>query len=395
MSGMSSAGASPECLHVVQFLSRATPLTRWQETGLYEREVALYKALADRVDQFSLVTSGGSAELAYQADLARIRILLNRWGLSPNTYSLLAPWLHRNLLRQATVYRTNQLDGAWTAILAGKLHRKPVIVRAGYLWAELERQAHGLTLRTRLVTWLQRACLRHSSHILVTSQALADDLVRSRQADPSRITVIPNYVDTRLFHPDLTAALPGRACFVGRLHPVKNLDSLVKAFAPGVQGETDLPGNAHLVVIGAGQQKQVLQQLARTLGSQVAFTGALPHAALPAEISRSQVFVLPSLNEGHPKALIEAMACGVAVLGADSPGIREVIRHGETGWLCHPDPGSLRQALQTLLTDEALRLKLGANARQFALEQYALEKIVDQELDLLLKVAGEPHGSQT
>ena len=67
-------------------------------------------------------------------------------------------------------------------------------------------------------------------------------------------------------------------------------------------------------------------------------------------LTKSTIFVLPSFYEGHPKALLEAMSCGAPVLGADSPGIRELIRHGNTGYLCGTDLRSIRVALEELLS---------------------------------------------
>lgn len=362
-------------VHLVIFLSRATPLKRWAGRGLYSRETALFKALSQRVARLSLVSSGGSEELDFAADLAPIQILTNRWGLSPNLYSLLAPWLHRHVLRDATLFRTNQLDGAWSAVLAGRWLQKPVLVRVGYLWAELHRQEHGRDWRYPLISWLQRFSLRRASRVIVTSRAIRDHLVRSAQAPAERIDLIPNYVDTALFHPRPEAALPGQVCTVGRLSPVKNLPSLIQAIG-------GIP-SARLTIIGDGPDRRSLESLARPWSERITFLGWQPHTALPQAIQRAELFVLPSLSEGHPKALIEAMACGVAVLGSQVPGIQEVIQHGENGWLCAPDADSLQQAIRTLLQDAGLRSELGRKARQFVLENYSLERIVALELQSL------------
>jgi glycosyltransferase involved in cell wall biosynthesis len=96
-------------------------------------------------------------------------------------------------------------------------------------------------------------------------------------------------------------------------------------------------------------------------------------------IRRSALFALVSPHEGHPKSLLEAMSCGVAILGADSPGIREQIVHGETGWLVGPDVESIRAGIQHLLANPSLREKLGANARRFVLENYSLDRILGME----------------
>jgi glycosyltransferase involved in cell wall biosynthesis len=84
-----------------------------------------------------------------------------------------------------------------------------------------------------------------------------------------------------------------------------------------------------------------------------------------------------------PKALIEAMACGLPVIGKDSPGIREIIRHRQTGWLCGTDADAIRVAMETLLGDEKLSAELGRRARQYAAQNFALDRIVQMEAAVL------------
>ena len=95
------------------------------------------------------------------------------------------------------------------------------------------------------------------------------------------------------------------------------------------------------------------------------------------------MFVLPSLYEGQPKTLIEAMAMGMPVLGTDVPGIREVISHGDNGWLCLSDVASLNEAVKNLITDSEKRKKLGEGARRTVEMNYSLDKIVDMEINLI------------
>ena len=93
---------------------------------------------------------------------------------------------------------------------------------------------------------------------------------------------------------------------------------------------------------------------------------------------------MPSLFEGHPKALIEAMACGTAVIGTNVDGIRNLIRHEETGLLCLPTVEGVRSALQRLLADEHLLKQLGRKARAAVEQEYGLNQVVSRELSVLL-----------
>ncbi len=128
--------------------------------------------------------------------------------------------------------------------------------------------------------------------------------------------------------------------FVGRIAPEKNLSALLEAIQPL---------QVRLVLIGEGKIRPELQRRFPSLNGRISWEGNVPNSELPEYLNRAGLFILPSLYEGHPKALIEAMACGLPVIGADSPGIRELIRHGETGYLCGTEPESIRKAIQDLL----------------------------------------------
>jgi len=370
-----------EIIHLVLFLTRAVPLRRWDELGTLDREVALYRRLLPHLGSISVLTCGGPAEQAYADRLGGIRILPNRWGLGANTFSLLAPFLYRRELRAATVYKTNQLDGAWTAVLAKKLYGRPLIVRAGYPWSLNTRRAAGrLTLKGRLIAALERWAWRNADKAVVTTESLRQHVITWAGLPPDRVTVVPNYVDTDLFRPlpDVDVE-PGHVVFVGRLAPEKNLAALLEAVRR-------VPG-ARLTLVGDGPLRAELEAQARAHGIPAGFRGSVPNPDLPALLRRAAVFAQPSLYEGHPKSLLEAMACGCAVLGTDVPGIRDVIRDGETGVLCQTAPDEIAAALGALLADEERRQRLGRAAREFVVEQFSLDRAVEQELAVLAGVS--------
>lgn len=114
------------------------------------------------------------------------------------------------------------------------------------------------------------------------------------------------------------------------------------------------------------------------------------HIELPYCLNQASLLVLPSFHEGHPKALPEAMTCGLAVIGTEVPGIREVIRHDERGYLCGSSPEEIRSAIQDVLGDADLRVRMGRNAREFVVEHFALERVVEMELALLSEVVSYP-----
>jgi len=365
-------------VRLVLFFTRGVSLKTWDDGGMFEREVALYRRLQAHGIQVTFITYGDASDLAYAGRLPGIRILCNRWGLPARIYKSLLPVLHGLSLARASVYKTNQTDGACAALWAARLWHKPLIARCGYMWSDLaahsgpERQNEAEHARHK-----ESLVFHAAQRVVVTTPAMRDYAVQQYQLSPTRVQVIPNYVLTDLFYPDGTDPVPNRLCFIGRLGNEKNPLALVEACA-GLGTE--------LVMVGNGSLRAAIAEMAERLGVNVRLLGNQPHTSLPDILRRSAIFLLVSPHEGHPKTLLEAMACGLAVIGADSPGIRELIRHGETGWLCGTGSASIQAAIQELLARPQLRAELGRNARRYVLEHFALDRIVEMELAVLTEV---------
>jgi glycosyltransferase involved in cell wall biosynthesis len=145
--------------------------------------------------------------------------------------------------------------------------------------------------------------------------------------------------------------------------------------------------SVELEVIGAGKLLSALVAKVEKRGLPVKFLGNVPNRDLPGHFNRASAFVLPSHIEHHPKALLEAMSCGLPVIGSDVPGIRELIAHRETGYLCEPSAEGIKSAVQNVLGDQKLRMRIGQNAREFITAHFALDKVVPLETSLLEELA--------
>jgi len=359
------------------FLTRGVPLEVWHRIGTLDRETSYYVHLASHFHHITFVTSGGKNEISLLPAHENISILFNKWNISPNIYSFISPFLHSRVLSFSNIFKTNQLDGALTAIIAGWVYKKPVIVRAGYVWSDVYSKEIGKDFKAALIKKIERWCLKKCHHIFSTTQEIKERLIEKYHLPVEKITVIPNYIDTSTFHPNSEIQkIPGRICFVGRLAPIKNIDILIRAIS-------QIP-NAFLIIIGKGKQEEELRSLAKQLQANVQFLGQMENEDLPGELLKSEIFVLPSALEGHPKALIEAMACGCAVIGTDVPGIRTIIRHKETGYLCNPTVESLRDGIIELLNNEVLRKNISENAAIYAQREFNIDRIVDLETKAIL-----------
>jgi glycosyltransferase involved in cell wall biosynthesis len=378
--------------HLVVTMTRGVTLADWHRLGMLDRELAIYRRLIGAGMRVTLVSGGrGPGEAAVAEAIGPIGVCHPRAGELP-----LPPWRwprrYREVLATADVVKSNQTDDGGAAWKIARRHGRPLIVRCGYLRSDFTARRYGAhTARARASRKLEDRRFGQATRVQVTTEAMAAD-VRGRglvgRAGPvaERVRVVPNYVETDRFVPRSAGdAPPGcDVVFVGRDSRQKNLPALLEAVAPLA---------VRVKLIGAGESDGDAAARHRPLlagaEAEVIWAGQVPQAALPAALRDAAIFVLPSHYEGHPKALIEAMACGLAVVAADRPGLAEVVEHGVTGWLCEPEPAALRSAIKRLRGDAGLRARLGAAARAEAVRRYSLERVVELETQVLCEAMAD------
>ena len=368
---------------IALFFSHGTTLVTWKRQGLLEREAGYYRELSSQTgDAITFVTyDSPSPEFD---DLTRrlkpLEVLYNRRGIHYRLFGLLAPFLHYKSLRRCALFKTNQISGAWTGLIAKLIYRKPLIVRSGFIWSRNVARQNVGALRTWAVLMLERVVLRGADLIFVATDGDREYLAQIHRITSTKITVLPNPIDTEQFRqmPDVKKE-KGLVAFVGRLEPEKNLDLLVRAVLRVPE--------ARLVLVGAGSQETSLKALAAD-SDRVDFRGTLPNEELPELLNRAEVFVLPSQYEGNPKALLEAMACELPVIGTDVSGIRDVIQHGVNGMLCAPDEQDISSAIRTLLADASLRDRLASQAQLFVTRHHSQESVAAREAEVIGHLIG-------
>lgn len=218
--------------------------------------------------------------------------------------------------------------------------------------------AAAVWLSERPIPWLYRGV-----PFQAISESTADDLV-ARGIARRDVVVIPPGVSFDYYTPDAAArAERPTFAYLGRLKRYKGVDLVIRAFAQ--LGRDD----AVLEIAGAGDFRPRLEHLARSLdlGERVRFLGFVSEAEKLALLRRAWAVALASPKEGWGLTNVEAEACGTPVVASDSPGIRESVRDGETGFLVrHGDVPALAAAMRRLAGSPALVRDMGVRARAFA-----------------------------
>jgi len=226
------------------------------------------------------------------------------------------------------------------------------------------------------------------SRFLVISESTRDDLV-ARGVARERIDVVHcglNHERYR-FDPAVAKTAHPTLLYVGRLRRYKGLDWVLRTLPALLEQVPD----ARLEVIGDGPWGAALKAQAGKLGiaHAVDFLGFLPFAEKVRRMQSAWAVVQPSPKEGWGLTVVEAGACGTAVVAADSPGLRDSVRRDETGLVVrYADDVALTQAFRRVLTDTALRDALGAAGVQWA-SRFRWDDCARRSLDVL---AGEGKG---
>ncbi|UGQ46212.1 glycosyltransferase [Massilia endophytica] len=200
----------------------------------------------------------------------------------------------------------------------------------------------------------------------------------------SRSRFLPNGVDTERFRP-AASRRAGRFLIgtVGRLDPVKDHATLVEAFALLRARVPEHRAELRLAIIGDGPCLASLRGLAAARG--LANCCWMPGARddIPSLLQQMSIFALPSLAEGTPGAVLEAMASGLPIVATRVGGVPELIEHGASGLLVAPGrPAALAAALERYVLAPSYAARHGAAARERAVQRYSMQATVDAYLDM-------------
>ncbi|QEH32008.1 Glycogen synthase [Aquisphaera giovannonii] len=329
-------------------------------------------------------------ELAIEGRRGAGRLRVVRLATSPVRF--LGTWLYmRSLARWLgehpvdLAYVSMLKHDAYVAVGAGRRRGFPVVLRPEGAGAtgDLAWQSWG-----RFGRRIGARC-KEADAIVAISREIDREL-RQAGYDPSTIRPLPNGVPVPA---QSWQKRPGwrdapRASYVGRLAPEKGIDTLVAAW-PSVREAH--PG-ARLTLVGEGPQRPALEAQARGLGLELGPSGAidLPGASsdVAGELRRSDLFVLPSREEGMSVALLEAMALGIPLVASSIPGNRRLVADFKHGRLAPPDdPAALARTILDQWANLDRAFHMGRAARSRVRDEFSIAAVARRHLALFRQLA--------
>ncbi|MDQ0285987.1 glycosyltransferase involved in cell wall biosynthesis [Desulfofundulus luciae] len=283
------------------------------------------------------------------------------------------------MAEKITIMHAHSAKAGLVARVAAKVARTPVVFMTAHnsifyeFWPPWKKAAFAFG---------ERLLARYTHRILTVSEALRQELLIRERLHPDRVVTIHNGIDPAPFRREVdrravlrSLGLPPLGRLVGtiaRLAPQKGVSYFLQAAAILCRDY-----QVNFVVVGDGPLRMVLEEEGRALGlgGRLFFTGE--RRDIPQILAAMDVFVLPSITEGLPLTILEAMAAGKPVVATQVGGLPEVVVDGETGFLVPPrDPQALARALAQLLLERQKAEEMGQKGRQRVMQHFTVEAMV-------------------
>ncbi len=231
-------------------------------------------------------------------------------------------------------------------------------------------------LKLRLYQWIDQVVLRYFDRVVPLSPSLSSSLKLVKKENK---ILINNFIDTESL-PDGSRYDSKAVAFIGRLIPLKRVEDLIAAFSM-VENQS-----VTLRIIGDGPLRPSLEKLAEEMGvcDRVRFLGFRKDAL--DLLAESSILVLPSVTEGMPRTVLEAMAMGKPVIGSKIPGLQPLIEDGKTGMLVPvKSPREIAERIDRLTGDRSLYKKISSAARERVRKHHDAREAVKRYQELYLE----------
>jgi len=278
------------------------------------------------------------------------------------------------------IIHAQNIGNGKTIFLLNKIFRKPIVI-----WA---RGSDANFLFMHKKDWALKQALKNADAVI----SLTDDMEKKiREVCNREIFVIPNGIDLNVFEGFSKEELRKKfglsknektILYVGTLRPIKGLTYLIEA----VKIINDK--NIKLLLVGRGEERKHLEKLVKKFKIEniVTFVGRVPNKEVFEYMAASDVLVLPSLSEGFPNVILEAMASGLPIVATKVGGVPKIVNNEVNGFLVDPkNPKQICEALLLLFKDKNLREKISKNNKMEA-KKYSWESAIDKLDKLYFKI---------
>jgi len=357
-------------MEIAIFLAFKESMRDLKDVGQDRRLVDYY--LKEYSKQFNKIYIFSWKNEKYDFGIKNVVLVPNSKNINIYIYNFILPFIHKGVLKRVSLLRLMQFTPIIPAVISKLFWHKKIVATYGYIYSEFFK-TKGSFLKYFFWRTVEKIGLLFTDAIIVTSPKMEGFVKKNNFKN--KIILIPNSVNIKEFClMKKEIGIKKEILFVGRFEVEKNIENLALAIL-------ELKEDVKLTLIGRGSLEQKIIKLLDDGGADYKIIQSLPHKELKEMYQKSDIFVLPSLNEGYPKVLIEAMACGLACVVSKYDGYQHIIKENENGLVSGFDKDSIKEKIEKLLKDEVLMKKISKEARLFVEKNNDIEKNIIEELE--------------
>lgn len=339
-----------------------------QDRRFIEGELSYYLKKFDKIYVFDY------SNVKYNTNNSRIIQIRNESNIHRYIYSFVLPLKQRQIIKSCSVIRVSHLTGMIAGFVAKIYFCKKVIFNYAYdysrfAWSEKKY------LRSIFLKFFAGLSFKFADGIICASRIYSYKLIRKYGR---KVNYISNGVDTRQFAPNDIAHKDktGNILFVGRLTQQKNILNLIEAI------RLLNKQNVKLTIIGDGELKGEVKAKCEKYKITYELIPKIENKELTKYYNLCDIFALPSLREGSPKVLLEAMSSGAVCLVSDIPENREVIKDEINGFVCGQSAKEIADKIKYIMQIKDTS-KIKKNARETIEKQYCMDIVMKKEVDFV------------
>ena len=370
---------------IALIFSYNTSIETWKKNGSFAREITPFVKMSKNKKysyKFYTYDLSKKKNLKFKNNKIEIYPIYTKLPFYKNKYlrfilSFIYPFFVKKEFLDVDIIKTNQMWGSWVGVILKFILNKPLIIRCGYEIYRNEIILNKSLLRKIFLNIVSKICYNYADSILVTTKSIKSFIIQNFKINKKKIFIQKNWIDSTKFY-----LLPKKkklnSIFVGRLSEEKNLIDLIKIIK-----KINIP----LSIYGEGPQKNILKNMiGKKFKNKISIKGNIQNNKLPSIYNKHNVFFLNSKAEGQPKSLLEAMSCGLIVIGKNSSGINEIIKHKKNGFLLNRNYSNLNDIFKIIKSKNLKNFQMPLKARKYILENHSIAKYIEIEKNVYKKI---------
>ena len=365
-------------IDVLYIFSFRSTLSSWKNSGFLDREIRFFQEVSRNLNvTFYLLTYGSNEDLEIfeGANIKIIPMFKKPKNINKSFYliwSIIYPIVYINKFKNIDIIKANQLSGSWVGIILKFILKKPLIVRTGYDAYLFSVHESKPKLKQQLFKLLTYIALKSSNLYSVTSNSDKKFIIENYKFNNSKLILRPNWIDTSYkFTEAGFKNRKNKLISVGRLELQKNYMFLLDSLK-GTDIEID--------IIGSGTLKNNLIKYAKQNNIKLNIFENVPNSELLNILKNYKFFILPSIYEGNPKSLLEAISVGCLVFASNIENNSEIIEDSYSGFLFDFEKEYLQQLLIDKINNSNKYQKVVENSIKKISNSNSLEKLVQLEI---------------